>query len=65
MAQATGLTAVHVNRVLKHMRELGLVEVAQKRARIDRHGLADLSCPMLDIFERRSPAFAPRAAATG
>jgi CRP-like cAMP-binding protein len=48
-----GLTVVHVNRVLKHLRELGLVTIKEGTVVIhDLAGLGKLARPMLDIFER-------------
>jgi CRP-like cAMP-binding protein len=48
-----GITVVHVNRVLKHLRELGLVTIRNGTAAIrDLAGLERIARPMLDIFER-------------
>lgn len=44
LAECVGLTAVHVNRSLRQLREKGLVEVREKRVRIlDRAGLAEIA----------------------
>ena len=34
MADVTGLTSVHVNRMVRQLRELGLADIAARRARI-------------------------------
>jgi CRP-like cAMP-binding protein len=52
-----GLTAVHVNRVLKKMREDGLASVRGARAFVTLHELATLAAPLLDPHERRAPEF--------
>jgi CRP-like cAMP-binding protein len=44
LADALGLSAVHVNRVLRHLREVGLVTFQKGRVRFDdRAGLRDLA----------------------
>lgn len=53
-----GITTVHVNRVLKSLREAGLVTIRNYRVQIlDLAGLAALAGPLLDTYERDRTAF--------
>ena len=55
----TGLTLVHVNRVLRRLRENGLATFG-RGGRVEIHDIAGLyrvAEPMLDIFERTRPEF--------
>ena len=53
MGQILGLTAVHVNRTWKTLREKGLATVQFRQASIDVPGLMRVAHPLLDLFERR------------
>ena len=57
MANALGLTAVHVNRTVKHLRERDLLSLHSRSARLDARALHGIARPLLDIFEREEPAF--------
>jgi CRP/FNR family transcriptional regulator, anaerobic regulatory protein len=64
LADHLGVTPVHVNRVLKSFRESGVVLVREGEVVIlDLTRLAQAACPLLDTFERRSPAHLGRAMA--
>jgi CRP/FNR family transcriptional regulator len=53
-----GLTVVHVNRVLRRLREAGLVTMKGYTVKIhDTAALHRIACPLLDVFERTTPAF--------
>ena len=57
----TGLSLIHVNRVLRILRERGLVTISRGMVEIhDLAGLRELVLPQLDIFEREHPAFGAR-----
>lgn len=61
IADYLGITAVHVNRTLRAMRERGLITVASGRITVvDEAGLARQAAPLLDIFEREAPEFGLR-----
>lgn len=64
LGEILGLTAVHVNRTMKDLRERGLARVRSKTAYLDAAGLFRVANPMMDIFERRRPEFGAPAAAT-
>lgn len=65
LGEILGMTAVHVNRTLRALREQNLVYVKSRMARIDAAGLYQLAHPLLDIFERGRPEFgAPKLRAT-
>lgn len=57
LGEALGLTAVHVNRTLKHLRDQGLVEISSRVARLNVDSLYALAHPLLDIYERKRPEF--------
>jgi CRP-like cAMP-binding protein len=54
----TGLTVVHVNRVLRRLRENGLASVGRRTVEIhDLPKLHRVALPILDAFERTRPEF--------
>ena len=54
----TGLSYVHVNRVLRELRERNLVTIDRGTATItDLLGLREVALPLLDMFDRDNPAF--------
>lgn len=58
-----GISTVHVNRVLKSLREAGMVVMRGRRVTIhDLEALARLAMPLLDSFERAAPEFVGRLA---
>jgi CRP-like cAMP-binding protein len=58
LADHLGMTAVHVNRVLKTLRESGVVTVRDNVVTIaDLERLARRAYPLLDTYERNSPAY--------
>jgi CRP-like cAMP-binding protein len=58
LAAHLGLTAVHVNRVLRGFRESGIVDIRDGQVSIGSlERLADIARPLLDSHERRSPEF--------
>lgn len=58
LGDMVGLSTIHVNRVLRELREAGLATVRRGRVQIDDpEGLAKLSAPMFDVFQRTHPAF--------
>jgi CRP-like cAMP-binding protein len=62
MADFVGLTLVHVNRVLRRLREEGLATVNRGIVQIDDiDRLHKLAQPVLDIFERSRPEFGGHA----
>ena len=59
LADHLGITAVHVNRVLKEFRDGGIVTVRDGQVRIaDLDSLAQRAAPLLDAYERTNPAYA-------
>lgn len=58
VGEALGLTPVHVNRVLKRMREDDLLSINAGRARLAVRALAALAAPLLDAHDRRLPEYA-------
>lgn len=62
MADFVGLTLVHVNRVLRRLREDGLATISRGTVQIhDIDRLHRLAQPVLDIFERSRPEFRDHA----
>jgi CRP-like cAMP-binding protein len=59
-----GLTTVHVNRVLKRLREAGLLSIRRQTVTIeDVAALERMAWPVQDVFERTRPGFSgPEAA---
>jgi CRP/FNR family transcriptional regulator, anaerobic regulatory protein len=58
LGQCVGITAVHVNRVLKSFREQGIVTVRAGEVHIgDLQRLAKIAFPLLDTYERRTPEY--------
>jgi CRP-like cAMP-binding protein len=58
LGQAVGITAVHVNRVLRSFREQGILTVRDGEVRIeDLPRLAKIAFPLLDAYERRTPEY--------
>jgi CRP/FNR family transcriptional regulator, anaerobic regulatory protein len=58
LADHLGITAVHVNRVLKEFREAGIVTVRDGHVMIaDMDKLADRASSLLDVHERASAAY--------
>src|SRR5215208_5089374 len=63
IADHLGLTLVHVNRVLRRLRESGIVTVQRGVVIIDEMArLSQLAAPMQDIYERETPEFGGQAA---
>ena len=59
-----GLTLVHVNRVLRRLRENGIVTVQRGMITVDDiTRLANIAAPMQDIYERETPEFGGRSSA--
>ena len=52
-----GLTPVHVNRIIRNLREAGLLSVRGHIAQIDLKGLHAIGGSLLDLFERARPEF--------
>jgi CRP/FNR family transcriptional regulator, anaerobic regulatory protein len=53
-----GLTVVHVNRVLRRFRESGVLTVTKSIVTVhSSQKLRQLASPMLDVFEKTSPAY--------
>jgi len=58
LGQHVGITAVHVNRVLRSFREQGIVTIRDGEVRIDDlQRLAKIAFPLLDAYERRTPEY--------
>jgi CRP-like cAMP-binding protein len=58
LGQCVGITAVHVNRVLKTFREDGIVTIRDGEVRIgDLERLAKVAFPLLDTYERRTAEY--------
>jgi CRP/FNR family transcriptional regulator, anaerobic regulatory protein len=63
IADHLGLTLVHVNRVLRRLRESGIATVQRGAVIIDEMArLSQLAAPMQDIYERETPEFGGQAA---
>jgi CRP-like cAMP-binding protein len=59
LADHLGITAVHVNRVLKEFRDSGIVTVRDGHVSImNLPVLAQRAAPLLDVYERADPAHA-------
>ncbi|MBV9859737.1 MAG: Crp/Fnr family transcriptional regulator [Alphaproteobacteria bacterium] len=62
IADHLGLTLVHVNRVLRRMRETGVVTVQRGAVKVDEMArLSRMAAPLQDIFERANPEFGGQA----
>jgi CRP-like cAMP-binding protein len=58
LADHIGITAIHVNRVLRALREKGIVTVRDRDVSIQDLGrLTEIAEPLLDPYERRSPDY--------
>ncbi len=57
LGEALGLTAVHVNRTLKSLRDSGLASVNARTAKLHVPGLFGIASPLMDVFQRRRPEF--------
>ena len=58
IADHLGLTLVHVNRVLRRLRESGVVTVQNRVVKVDEMArLSQLAAPMQDVYERSTPEF--------
>jgi hypothetical protein len=58
LAQCTGITAVHVNRVLRSFREQGIVTIRDGEVTIPNlERLSNIAYPLLDAYERRTPEY--------
>src|SRR3954451_20695633 len=58
IADHLGLTLVHVNRVLRRLREAGIVTVQRGVVKVDEMArLSQLAAPLQDIYERATPEF--------
>lgn len=57
IADAVGLTPVHVNRTLKKMRAEGLVSFSRSSAHLRISRLHEIARPLLDVYELSSSAF--------
>lgn len=63
IADHLGLTLVHVNRVLRRLREAGIVSVQHGLVSIEHIvRLSQIAAPMQDIYERSTPEFGGQAA---
>src|SRR3954469_8832384 len=63
IADHLGLTLVHVNRVLRRLREAGIVTVQRGIVTVDEMArLSQLAAPLQDIYERATPEFGGQAA---
>jgi CRP/FNR family transcriptional regulator, anaerobic regulatory protein len=61
LADHLGITAVHVNRVLKEYRERGIVTVREGLVTItDFDSLAARAAPLLDVYELNCSAYVGR-----
>src|SRR4051812_11413255 len=62
IADHLGLTLVHVNRVLRRLRESGIVTVQRGLVLVDEIArLSQIAAPLQDIYERETPEFGGRA----
>jgi CRP-like cAMP-binding protein len=58
LADHLGITAVHMNRVLKDLRDSGIVTVRNGQVQIgDLNALVQRAAPLLDIYERNEKAY--------
>src|SRR4051794_5093396 len=63
IADHLGLTLVHVNRVLRRLREAGIVTVQRGVVKVDEMArLSQLAAPLQDIYERATREFGGQAA---
>jgi len=63
IADHLGLTLVHVNRVLRRLREAGIVTVERGVVKVQEISrLSRLAAPLQDIYERTTPEFGGQAA---
>jgi DNA-binding transcriptional regulator LsrR (DeoR family) len=59
LADHLGITAVHVNRVLKEFRNSAIATVRDGHVSIlNLQALAQRAAPLLDVYERADPAYA-------
>jgi CRP/FNR family transcriptional regulator len=66
LADHLGITAIHVNRVLKVFREKGLAQVREGKVTIlNLEGLAAIARPLLDPYQRSSPNYVGELADIG
>jgi CRP-like cAMP-binding protein len=66
IADHLGLTVVHVNRVLRRLRESGIVTVQRGMVTVDEMArLSQLAAPLQDIYERETPEFGGSVHAAG
>ena len=62
IADHLGLTIVHVNRVLRRLRESGIVTVQRGMVKVEEMArLSQLAAPLQDIYERATPEFGGQA----
>jgi CRP-like cAMP-binding protein len=62
IADHLGLTLVHVNRVLRRLREAGIVTVQRGVVTVNEMArLSRLAAPLQDIYERTTPEFGGHA----
>jgi CRP-like cAMP-binding protein len=62
LADHLGITAVHVNRVLRSFRERGIVSVRDGKVSItDLDALSRHAAPLLDTYEKSTPQYVGRA----
>src|SRR4051812_4166080 len=62
IADHLGLTLVHVNRVLRRLREAGIVTVQRGVVMVDELArLSQIAAPMQDIYQRETPEFGGQA----
>src|SRR3954462_1327547 len=62
IADHLGLTLVHVNRVLRRLRQAGIVTVQRGVVMVDDIArLSQIAAPMQDIYERETPEFGGRS----
>src|SRR3954453_8676096 len=65
IADHLGLPLVHVNRVLRRLREAGIVTVQRGVVIVDEMArLSQLAAPLQDIYERETPEFGGQAASS-
>jgi CRP/FNR family transcriptional regulator, anaerobic regulatory protein len=58
-----GLTVVHVNRVLRRLREDRILSVESRRVTVENlPELVRIAEPLFDVFEKQAPEFQPKAA---
>jgi DNA-binding transcriptional regulator LsrR (DeoR family) len=58
LADHLGITSVHVNRVLKSLRDRGIASVRDGQVFIENlHELTRIALPLLDAYERSAPQY--------